>query len=109
MMLTAEAVPDGGVKLAVVSATAGRMRVRTTGFQFDAARAAAIEETVGSLTGVRAVHAYPRTASVVIWHSRECGETATVLSAIAAAEHMPAVAVPPQAAGVSDGGVAGKV
>jgi cation-transporting ATPase V len=111
-MLTAEAAPVGGVKLDVVSATAGRMRVRATGFQLDAARAAAIEDTVGKLTGVRAVHAYPRTASVVIWYSPEHGDTAAVLSAIADAEHIPAAALPAHAShsgDVGDGGVVGKV
>lgn len=37
-----------------------------TGFNVDAVRAVAIEETVSQVTGVHAVHAYPRTASVVI-------------------------------------------
>jgi copper-transporting P-type ATPase V len=106
MMLTEQAPPDGGVKLDVVSATVERIRVRTTGFAFDAGRVAAIEETVGKLTGVRAVHAYLRTASIVIWYTPERAETAAVLSAIADAEHIP---VPSMPAPVGDGGVVGKV
>ncbi|MBO0879298.1 MAG: copper-translocating P-type ATPase [Mycobacterium sp.] len=85
------------------------MRVRATGFQFNAARTAAIEQTVAKLTGVRAVRAYPRTASVVIWHSHEGGDTVAVLSAIADAGHIPTAAAPPHAADIGDGGAVGKV
>jgi cation-transporting ATPase V len=107
MMLTADAVGDAGVKLAVVSATAGRIRLRASGFQFDATRSAVIEEMVRKLAGVRAVRAYPRTASVVVWHSPECCDTAAVLSALADAEHIPAAAVAPHIG--LDGVVVGKV
>lgn len=70
----------------VVSAAAGRMRVQAMGFQHDSALAASIEEMVATVTGVRAVRAYPRTASVVIWYApREC-DTEAVLSAIARAQ-----------------------
>jgi uncharacterized protein (TIGR00245 family) len=102
---------DAGVKLAVVSAAAGRMRVHATGFRFDAVRAAAIEETVAKVPGVRAVHAYPRTASVVIWYSPAHCDTAAVLSAIVDGEHVPAASVPARAlhsAAIGDG-VVGKV
>jgi uncharacterized protein (TIGR00245 family) len=108
MMLSA----DAGVKLAVVSAAAGRMRVHATGFRFDAVRAVAIEETVAKVTGVHAVHAYPRTASVVIWYSPAHCDTAAVLSAVADAEHVPAASVPARArhsAANGNGGVVGKV
>jgi uncharacterized protein (TIGR00245 family) len=108
MMLSA----DAGVKLAVVSAAAGRMRVHATGFRFDAVRAVAIEETVAKVTGVRAVHAYPRTASVVIWYSPAHCDTAAVLSAIADGEHVPAASVlarAPHLAAIGNGGVVGKV
>jgi uncharacterized protein (TIGR00245 family) len=89
---------DTGVKLTVVSAAAGRMHVHGTGFGFDAVRAVAIEGTVAKVSGVRAVHAYPRTASVVIWYSPAHCDTAAVLSAIADAEHVPAASVPAGAA-----------
>jgi uncharacterized protein (TIGR00245 family) len=103
---------DAGVELAVVSAAAGRMRVHATGFRFDAVRAVAIEETVAKVTGVRAVRAYPRTASVVIWYSPGHCDTAAVLSAIADGEHVPAASVParaPHSAAIGNGGVVGKV
>lgn len=96
-MLTTASHPDAGVMLTVVSAAAGRMRVQATGFQFDAVGAIAIEDTVGKVTGVRAVHAYPRTASVVIWYSSARCNAAAILSAIADAEHTPAASVPARA------------
>ncbi|MDO2374978.1 MULTISPECIES: heavy metal translocating P-type ATPase [Mycobacterium] len=92
--MTTDVRPDAGAKLTVVSDAAGRMRVHTSGFRFDAVRAAAIEDTVGKVTGVRAVYAYPRTASVVIWYSPGRCDSAAVLSAIADAQHIPAASVP---------------
>ncbi len=85
---------DTGVTLTVVSDAAGRMRVHATGFQFDAARAVAIEDTVSKVAGVKAVCAYPRTASVVIWYTPLRCDTAAILSTIADAEHIPAAAGP---------------
>ncbi|MBS4727915.1 copper-translocating P-type ATPase [Mycobacterium sp. SM1] len=73
------------------------MRVHVSGFDVDAVRAVAIEETVSQVTGVQAVHAYPRTASVVIWYSPQQCDTAAVLSAIGEAEHIPAELVPTRA------------
>ncbi|ASX03594.1 MULTISPECIES: copper-translocating P-type ATPase [Mycobacterium] len=73
------------------------MRVHVTGFRVDAARAVAIEETTSKVSGVEAVYAYPRTASVVILYSRESCDTAAVLAAIADAEHIPAVSIPARA------------
>ena len=111
-MLTTDTQPVAGVTLTVVSAAAGRLRVHATGFAFDAVRAVAIEDTVGKVTGVQAVHAYPRTASVVIWYSPQGCDTAAVLSAISDAEHIPAASVPtraPHSAGVHKAGVVQKV
>jgi uncharacterized protein (TIGR00245 family) len=88
MTLCAEA----GVRPTVVSAAAGRMRVQAIGFRHSAARAAAIEETVAGVTGVRAVQAHPRTASVVVWYAPGDCDTAAILSAIASVEHAPAAA-----------------
>lgn len=85
------------VALKVVSDASGRMRVRVTGFGVDAVRAVAIEEMVSQVIGVRAVQAYPRTASVVIWYVPQACDTADVLSAIAEAEHIPAESVPARA------------
>lgn len=90
-------VLDGDVALKVVSDASGRMRVRVTGFGVDAIRAVAIEEMVSQVTGVQAVQAYPRTASVVVWYMPQACDTADVLSAIAEAEHIPAESVPARA------------
>lgn len=76
--MTTDVLSDTDVSLKVVSNASGRMRVCVTGFNVDAVRAVAIEETVSQVTGVHAVHAYPRTASVVIWYSPELGDTAAV-------------------------------
>ncbi|ORW13400.1 copper-translocating P-type ATPase [Mycolicibacter virginiensis] len=111
-MLTAEATPDAGATPVVVSAAAGRMHVRATGVEFDEARAAAIEDTVATVSGVRAVQAYPRTGSVVVWYSPSRCDTAAIVSAIADAEHIPAASVParvPHSADVGSGGIVGKV
>ncbi len=83
---------DAGVRPTVVSAAAGRMRLHASGFHHDTARAAAIEEMVGKVTGVRAVRAYPRTASVVVWYAPGMCDAAAILSAISRAE--PVVAAP---------------
>jgi manganese/zinc-transporting P-type ATPase C len=69
----------------VVSDAAGRMRVRAQWFRSDPTRAVAIEDAVDKVPGVRAVHAYPHTASVVVWYSPRRCDRAAVLSAIAAA------------------------
>jgi uncharacterized protein (TIGR00245 family) len=81
---------DAGVGPAVLSAAAGRMRVHAIGFRHNEAWAAAIEETVAKVTGVRAVQAYPRTESVVVWYAPGDCDTAAVLSAIASVQDVPA-------------------
>lgn len=80
---------DSAVRPTVVSAAAGRMRVHAAGFRHDVARAAAIEQTVARLTGVHAVQAYPRTASVVVWYATGDCDLAAVLSAISGVEAVP--------------------
>ncbi|MDI3312789.1 MAG: copper-translocating P-type ATPase [Mycobacterium sp.] len=85
------------------------MRVHATGFQFDGARAAAIERSVGQLTGVRGVRAYPRTASVVIWYAPAGCDTAAVLSAITEAVRRTATPAPTAHRADAGGGVVGKV
>ncbi|CKO70082.1 metal cation transporter P-type ATPase CtpV [Mycobacterium tuberculosis] len=110
--MTTDVLSDTDVSLKVVSNASGRMRVCVTGFNVDEVRAVAIEETVSQVTGVHAVHAYPRTASVVIWYSPELGDTAAVLSAITKAQHVPAELVParaPHSAGVRGVGVVRKI
>jgi cation-transporting ATPase V len=109
-MLTVDADRDAG--LTVASDAAGRMRVHTNGFRIDGIRAAAIEDAVSKLTGVRAVHVYPRTASVVIRYSPTACDTAAILSAITDAEHTPAASVParaPRSADIGNGGIVGKL
>ncbi len=81
---------DAGARPAVLSAAAGRMRVRAIGFRHNQAWAAAIEETVAEVPGVRAVRAYPRTESVVVWYATGNCDTAAVLSAIAGVHDVPA-------------------
>jgi copper-transporting P-type ATPase V len=60
---------NAGIEPVVLSAAAGRMRVHAVGSRRNEAWAAAIEETVAKVTGVRAVQAYPRTESVVVWYA----------------------------------------
>jgi copper-transporting P-type ATPase V len=111
-MLATETRRDAGVMLNVASDAAGRMRLQVNGFRIGAARAVAIEETVGKLTGVRAVQVYPRTASIVIRYSPTECDSAAVLLAITDAEHVAAASVPAHGLGsvdIGNGGVVGKV
>ena len=70
------ALPDITTKdpaLQIVSDAAGRMRVSVDWVRGDSRRAVAVEEAVAKQDGVRVVHAYPRTGSVVVWYSpRRC-------------------------------------
>ena len=104
---------DAGVRPVVVSSTAGRMRLRAAGFRHDTGRAAAIEQVVARLAGVRAVQAYPRTASVVVWYSPGDCDTAAVVSAIADAQDFPSVSTgtptSPSSAGARRGSLVGNV
>ncbi|PBJ61239.1 copper-transporting ATPase, partial [Mycobacterium avium subsp. hominissuis] len=76
--------------LQVISDAAGRMRVSVGWVRADSRRAVAVEEAVAKCDGVRVVHAYPRTGSVVIWYSpRRCDRSA-VLAAIGEAAHVAA-------------------
>ncbi|KAA1249356.1 hypothetical protein F0Q45_15585, partial [Mycobacterium simiae] len=76
--MSSDTIVDIGVGLKVLSNASGRMRVHATGFRFDTVRAVAIEDTVATVTGVCAVYAYPRTASVVIIYAPERCDTAAV-------------------------------
>jgi cation-transporting P-type ATPase C len=55
--------------LQVISDAAGRMRVAVAWVRANPRRAVAVEEAVAKCDGVRVVHAYPRTGSVVVWYS----------------------------------------
>lgn len=57
-------------------------------------RAVAVEESVGKEHGVRAVYAYPRTGSVVVWYSPKVCDRSSVLAAIDAAAHVAAELIP---------------
>lgn len=73
------------------------MRVSVGWVRADSRRAVAVEETVAKCDGVRVVHAYPRTGSVVIWYSpRRCDRSA-VLAAIGEAAHVAAELIPARA------------
>jgi manganese/zinc-transporting P-type ATPase C len=90
------AVP-GRSELVVISDAAGRMRVRAPWMRSDSVRAVAVEESVDKVAGVRAVHAYPRSASVVVWYSPRRCDRCAVLQAVAAAEFVSTELVPSRA------------
>ncbi|OBH51536.1 manganese-exporting P-type ATPase CtpC [Mycobacterium sp. E2479] len=80
--------------LQVISDAAGRMRVAVEWVRASSRRAVAVEEAVAKCEGVRVVHAYPRTGSVVVWYSpRRCDRSA-VLAAIGEALHVAAELIP---------------
>ncbi|MEQ4521604.1 heavy metal translocating P-type ATPase [Nocardioides kribbensis] len=84
MTATATAAPDL-VTLAARAPRAGRARYRVAGLTASPARAVAVEDAVEQVAGVRAVHAYPRTGSVVVWFRPDACEDAEVRAAIAGA------------------------
>jgi cation-transporting P-type ATPase C len=90
------AVP-GGPDLLVISDAAGRMRVHVPWIRSSALRAVAVEESVDTADGVRAVHAYPRTGSVVVWYAPGRCQRHAIMKAIAAAQQIPADLVPARA------------
>lgn len=83
--------------LVVVSDAAGRMRVLVDWVRSDSRRAVAVEESVARQPGVRAVHAYPRTGSVVVWYSPRRCDHASVLAAISGAAHIAPKLIPTRA------------
>jgi hypothetical protein len=54
------------------SDAAGRVRYEAAWLRGSIARALAVEDEVERVAGVRAVHAYPRTGSIVIWIGEDC-------------------------------------
>lgn len=73
------------------------MRVHVGWVRGNSRRAVAVEEAVAKQNGVRVVHAYPRTGSVVVWYSpRRCDRSA-VLQAISDAQHVAAEFIPARA------------
>jgi manganese/zinc-transporting P-type ATPase C len=83
--------------LEVVSDAAGRMRVQVAWVRCNSGRAVAVEEAVAKCNGVRVVHAYPRTGSVVVWYSPMRCDRAAVLAAIDDAAHVAADLIPARA------------
>ncbi|MGA9872514.1 MAG: cation-translocating P-type ATPase [Rhodococcus sp. (in: high G+C Gram-positive bacteria)] len=65
-----------------MSDAAGRIRFHVPWLRASSGRAVAVEDAVDKIPGVRAVHAYPRTASVVVWISRTRIDRAGLLTAI---------------------------
>ncbi|HXA10780.1 MAG TPA: cation-translocating P-type ATPase [Mycobacterium sp.] len=73
------------------------MRVHVPWIRSSALRAVAVEESVDTADGVRAVHAYPRTGSVVVWYAPGRCQRHAIMKAIAAAQQIPADLVPARA------------
>lgn len=80
--------------LTVVSDAAGRLRVRVGWVRGDSRRAVAVEESAGRVNGVRTVHAYPRTGSIVVWYSPNRSDTEEILAAIGDAATVAAELIP---------------
>ncbi|WP_245937977.1 heavy metal translocating P-type ATPase [Williamsia limnetica] len=57
-------------------------------------RAVAIEDAIGAVRGVRAVHAYPRTGSVVVWYSPGRVDRSEIAEALHSGSEVSAAAVP---------------
>ena len=73
------------------------MRVSVAWVRGNSRRAVAVEEAVAKCDGVRAVHAYPRTGSVVVWYSPRRADRSSVLAAISSAAHVAAELIPARA------------
>jgi manganese-transporting P-type ATPase C len=78
------------------------MRVKVPWVRANSRRAVAVEEAVDKQHGVRAVHAYPHTGSVVVWYSPKRCDRDDVLNAIAEAEHVAAELIPDRTPRSSD-------
>jgi cation-transporting P-type ATPase C len=88
--------------LEIISDAAGRMRVKVPWVRANSRRAVAVEEAVDSQHGVRAVHAYPHTGSVVVWYSPKRCDRDELLKTIAEAEHVAAELIPARTPRSSD-------
>ncbi|GAA5179744.1 cation-translocating P-type ATPase [Rugosimonospora acidiphila] len=93
----------------ILSDAAGRVRFRVPWLRNSNGRAVAIEDAVDRVDGVRSVHAFPRTGSVVVWfHPGRCDRDA-LLSAIDSGHAVHADARPlrpPRSAEVSNADLA---
>jgi manganese/zinc-transporting P-type ATPase C len=97
LALVVDEAQAGDPALKVISDAAGRMRVSVEWVRANSRRAVAVEEAVAKEQGVRAVHAYPRTGSVVVWYSPRRADRSAVLDAIAGAAHVAAELIPARA------------
>ncbi|NMI01230.1 heavy metal translocating P-type ATPase [Pseudonocardia acidicola] len=70
------------MSIRVVSDAAGRVRFATPGLVGSPALAVAVEDAVDPVTGVRQVHAYPRTGNVVVWFDPDRCDRAELVEAI---------------------------
>lgn len=87
--------PAAGI--VIRSNAAGRLRVSVPWMRRSTARAVAIENTIELVHGVRAVHAYPRTASLVVWYSPSRVDADAIVHALSDTSPVAARAVPPRA------------
>ena len=74
-------VPDDAPGLRVVSDAAGRVRFDAPGLRSATGLAVAVEEALDGVEGVRQVHAFPRTGSLVVWYDRDHCSPATITEA----------------------------
>ncbi|WP_111765451.1 heavy metal translocating P-type ATPase [Nakamurella deserti] len=75
----------------VVAHAGGRLRLTADWLRCATARAVVVEDLVATRPGVRAVHAYPRTGSVVVWFDPDRTDVEAVLAGIGDARtHVPA-------------------
>ncbi|KAA0921792.1 heavy metal translocating P-type ATPase [Rhodococcus sp. ANT_H53B] len=103
-----DAAPDRADGIEILSDAAGRMRLRVDWLRSSPGRAVAVEDHVDKIRGVRAVHAYPRTASVVVWYSRSRIDRAELFDAVNAGRTTDWELVPvrsPRSADVNNGDV----
>ncbi|WP_373453901.1 heavy metal translocating P-type ATPase [Rhodococcus sp. 06-418-5] len=103
-----DAAPDRADGIEILSDAAGRMRLRVDWLRSSPGRAVAVEDHVDKIRGVRAVHAYSRTASVVIWYSRSRIDRAELFDAVNAGRTTDWGLVPvrsPRSADVTSGDV----
>ena len=75
-------VGESATSIRIVSDAAGRIRFEVPWLRASPGRAVAIEDAVDRVLGVRAAHAYPRTASVVVWISPTRIDRAELIAAI---------------------------
>jgi cation-transporting P-type ATPase C len=97
LALVPEVAATDDPALEVLSDAAGRMRVRVDWVRSNSRRAVAVEEAVAKEDGVRVVHAYPRTGSVVVWYSPKRCDRSAVLAAISGAARVAAELIPARA------------